>query len=478
MLVQFSVKNFMSFDTEQVLSMVATESDPQHPSHLVPGEAHKGGTALRAAALYGPNASGKSNLVKAIGLARDLIVNGRRGEQATGMRPFRLGTKQADKFSKFEFVVRTQDKLYNYGFRLSARRVEEEWLYATLNKREVVLFQRTTADDGKVNVEPGPEMRGKTKEQAQFLQFIAQGMKPNQLFLTEAAERNVATVKPLMDWFQNALVLIEAEPRAEGLEIIAHEDNTLTGFLSSVLQAAGTGISAVETEEVPFILARGIPDIPEEQREDLLNKLSKADDNAIAQVEVSDGRRYFLQKKADGEITSIRLRMQHQTEQSRPVYFTMDEESDGTQRLIHLIPALRMLKNAPEKTVILDELDRRFHPHLSRLFLQAALDCDPQHTQSQLIFTTHDTNLLDLDLLRRDEIWFVEKDARGASSLYSLAEFKVRPDLQIEKGYLNGRFGAIPFISDINHLGWTAGPNQEQDQDSNNETAAPAGSKA
>ena len=108
---------------------------------------------------------------------------------------------------------------------------------------------------------------------------------------------------------------------------------------------------------------------------------------------------------------------------------------------------------------MLDELDRRLHPHLSRLIVQTALKCQ---NKNQLLFTTHDTNLLDLDLLRRDEIWFVEKDKSGRSALYSLAEFKVRPDLQIEKGYLNGRFGAIPFIGDIGSLGWNEDPKTEE----------------
>jgi AAA15 family ATPase/GTPase len=113
-----------------------------------------------------------------------------------------------------------------------------------------------------------------------------------------------------------------------------------------------------------------------------------------------------------------------------------------------------MLQSDNDLTVVLDELDRRFHPHLSRLFLQTALESGGAQSSNQLLFTTHDTNLLDLELLRRDEIWFVEKDNGGASNVYSLAEFNIRPDLKIQKGYLNGRFGAIPFVSDVDSLGW------------------------
>ena len=150
----------------------------------------------------------------------------------------------------------------------------------------------------------------------------------------------------------------------------------------------------------------------------------------------------------------MQLKTKHRHEAGQLVDFAIDEESDGTQRLINLIPALFILKKNPENVIFLDELDRRLHPLLSRQFLEFSLHCKTQESRNQLIFTTHDTNLLDLDLLRRDEIWFVEKNSKGASHLYSLAEFKIKPDLKIEKGYLNGRFGAIPFFGDIRSLGW------------------------
>jgi len=157
----------------------------------------------------------------------------------------------------------------------------------------------------------------------------------------------------------------------------------------------------------------------------------------------------------------VLLRMKHVGKDGRLVEFNMDEESDGTQRLINLVPALFMLKQNPDQVLIVDELDRRLHPFLSRFFIQAALDSDEEHRHNQLIVTTHDTNLLDLDLLRRDEIWFVEKDESGASHLYALAEFKTRPDLKIEKGYLNGRFGAVPFIRGVHALRGAASQQKE-----------------
>jgi AAA15 family ATPase/GTPase len=153
-----------------------------------------------------------------------------------------------------------------------------------------------------------------------------------------------------------------------------------------------------------------------------------------------------------GEPLLVSLLPLHRAAGGHSVKFEMWEESEGTQRLIHLLSFLFALKKGPEQVFVVDELDRRLHPLLSRLLIQTILAAEDRGRHNQIIFTTHDTNLLDLDLLRRDEIWFAEKDAGGASHLYSLAEFRTRADLKIEKGYLNGRFGAIPFIGDVHRL--------------------------
>ena len=169
-------------------------------------------------------------------------------------------------------------------------------------------------------------------------------------------------------------------------------------------------------------------------------------------IENLGGTRFLVFKDDQSQLTLIQLRTRHRSEDGEFIDFSIEEESEGTQRLINLIPALFILKQEEEKVIFLDELDRRLHPLLSRNFVQVAMTC--RDKKNQLIFTTHDTNLLDLDLLRRDEIWLVEKSEQGVSSLYSLAEFKMRPDIKIEKGYLNGRFGAIPFFGNPQNLGW------------------------
>ena len=458
MLVQFSVENFLSFDEEQVFSMVATSGD-QHPAHLVPDVPRKGESLLRAAALYGANGAGKSNLVQAMRFAKNLIVEGTRGTQPIPVRPFKLGG-HSGRPSKFEFILKTQGVLYNYGFRLDASRIHEEWLYATPNKHEVKFFERTTSEDGKVDVEVGPSLSGRSGKQKQFLDFVAQGTRPNQLFFTQSIENNVAALSPISEWFHDVCLILSAEATSRDVEGRAHTDSSFVGFLSRFLCAADTGIETVTTEEVPFDFDRYVPEMPQEQRAEVQVVIAQMPVGFMTTIRSLDGERYALKRGKQGDPILVRFDMQHRGKDGQRVPFRICEESEGTQRLIHILPALFSLHMADEGVVIIDELDRRLHPMVSRLVVETAL---AGGNMGQLIFTTHDTNLLDLDLLRRDEIWFAEKDKGGASHLYSLAEFKTRTDLKIEKGYLNGRFGAIPFIGDIRRLQETAEEEQTAD---------------
>ncbi len=455
MLVQVTLENILSFKEETTFSLVGVNSDPDHFHHLAVNQAGKGRSLLPISAIYGANASGKSNLIKAIDFAKDLIIDGTRGIQTIPVSPFKL-SKSNQKPSKFQFIFTYQGNLYSYGFKLNKNQIFEEWLYGTPQgkKREVLYFERITNENKITEVKYGATLKGKNPKYKQFLDFIAQGTRPNQLFLTEALDRNVETVKPVLDWFRNVLTIIPAESSYQGLELGILSSQEFTNFLRDFLKFADTGIDSIGTEEVEFNFDSILPDIPENMREEILQEMIKVNENSVSMIESHLGKRYLLIKREEGQLSLIQLRTQHRDDQDVLVDFSMEEESEGTQRLINLIPILFILQENPEKVIFLDELDRRLHPLLSRRFVEMALQCRISHSQSQLIFTTHDTNLLDLELLRKDEIWFVEKNQQGASHLYSLAEFKINPDVKIEKGYFNGRFGAIPFFGDLRNLGW------------------------
>ncbi len=156
-------------------------------------------------------------------------------------------------------------------------------------------------------------------------------------------------------------------------------------------------------------------------------------------------------REPNGELTLLKLKARHHLkDEEEHIDFEIENESDGTRRLMDLLPALLHSKSS-EKVYLIDEIDRSMHPLLSRMFLEAYLN-DQNCGRGQLIVTTHESQLLDRKLLRRDEIWFAEKDKNGGSHLYSLSEYKVRNDLKLGKGYLDGRFGAIPFLGDLESL--------------------------
>jgi len=449
MLVQVTLENVLSFKEETTFSMVGVNSDPDHFNHLAINQAGKGRSLLPISAIYGANASGKSNLIKAIDFAKDLIIDGTRGIQAIPVSPFKL-SESNQKPSKFQFIFTYQGNLYSYGFKLNRTQIFEEWLYVTppRKKREVLYFQRITNENKITEVKYGVTLKGKNPKYKQFLDFIAQGTRPNQLFLTEALDRNVQAIKPVIDWFRKVLTIIRAESSYRGLELGILSSQEFTNFLRDFLKFADTGIDSIGTQEIDLDLNHILQSIPEKEKKEIF-QIIEEHENFATIIENNIGERYLLKKGSEGQLSLIQIITQHRNDQGVLVDFSIEEESEGTQRLMNLIPALFILQQNPEKVIFLDELDRRLHPLLSRRFVEMALQCRISNSQSQLIFTTHDTNLLDLELLRKDEIWFVEKNQQGASHLYSLAEFKINPDVKIEKGYFNGRFGAIPFFGDI-----------------------------
>ena len=458
MLIQFTIQNFLSFRDEVTFSMVGVNSDNQHIDHLSNNEAGEGTSILPLAAVYGANAAGKSNLVKAISFVKELVVEGTRPEQLIPVPTFKLGD-YGKKPSKFELIFTHKGSQYSYGFRLNKEQILEEWLHGIPQgrKREVMYFERITSTSTKkeTTVEYGTILKGRspingvsTKRHLN-LEFIATGTRFNQLFLTEAVDRSVKELMPVFNWFKKILTIIPAEVNFTTLEIGVHGNEPFTDFLSAFLKSAGTGIESISTQRIDIDSEQYFLSLPKSERDVLSQELDRSSD---VMIQTPEGGRVILSKDAEGKLTLMRLRIKHRSEDGNLVDFSMEEESEGTQRLIHLVPSLFILKQDSEIVVFLDELDRRLHPLLSRYFVETAINSRAKG--NQLVFTTHDTNLLDLDLLRRDEIWFIEKDAQGASSCYSLAEFKIRPDLKIEKGYLNARFGAIPFFGDIQNLGW------------------------
>jgi uncharacterized protein len=438
MLIRFSVKNFRSFDEEVLFSLIPGRS--QKHQHHVQQQHSVDFKVLRMALLYGANASGKSNLVRAMEFARDLILEGTRPKQLIDVQPFRLRAKSDDTPSRFEFEFIAGGKAYAYGFIIDRRKVHEEWLYNIHleSDQEDVIFERTTSREGMTQATFTETFAANLDEQ--FLHFVARGTRPNQLLFTELIENNVSYLDPIDRWFRHSLTIIFPHSHFNGIEINVHADQEFSQALAQFLHSLHTGIDEVRLQRVEIESL----DLPQELIEKVSTELEEVEQpenetpqEIIVVLEAPGQRRFMLQRTSDSGIESYSLATVRHFDGSE-VVFEVSEESDGTQRLFDLFPVLH---SSEEKVFVIDELERSLHPNLVHRFIETFLG---SKGNNQLIVTTHESTLLDLSLLRRDEIWFVEKSPRGASTLYSLEEFKIRHDLDIRKGYLQGRFGAIP----------------------------------
>ena len=217
-----------------------------------------------------------------------------------------------------------------------------------------------------MEVEVGTSLSGRSGKQKQFLQFVARGTRRNQLFLTQAIGNNVVALSPIFEWFREICLILSAEATSRDFEAMAHTDSAFVSFLSRFLCTADTGIESVTTGEVPFEFERYAPDMPEEQREKLRESVARLPSNALTMIRSEDGERYVLRRGNQGEPILVRFNMQHMGKDGQRVPFHFHEESEGTQRLINLLPALFSLHMADEGVVIVDELDRRLHPMVSR----------------------------------------------------------------------------------------------------------------
>ena len=472
MLLQFSVENFRSFRGEAVLSLLPDPSDAQHGDHLLPSQIAGAKRALRVAAIYGANASGKSNLVDAVRFAKDLILDGTDPHKSIPVTPFKLSSRCLALPTTFEFIFNEGGARYTYGMILNSKRISEEWLTMAGSGADAKLFERKTDSKDRTVVDFGEKLfrlggkgephgitrKDKPLSRRSFLRFVAEGTRPNQLFLTEAISRNVTELEDVVTWFRSRLWTISPEPNAR-IETLVESDKDFATSLGSFLRRAGTGIQSVEQIQRHIDLSELCSAWPDEYRQKLESEFASLGPTEELVVTSPFRERLVVSKSANGDSVVSELQLGHQGDRRAISPLNLREESDGTQRLIHIFPLLSVAKKGG-RVVFFDELDLRLHPFLARLMVDEFIRTAKN---SQLIFTTHDTHLMDLGLLRRDEIWLVDKSRMGDSSLTSLAEFKVRPDLRIEKAYLSKRFGGVPAIAQLNDLNETPWDDAQQE---------------
>jgi AAA15 family ATPase/GTPase len=458
MLISFSVANFRSFRAEQTLDMTAsTRAGAGHDEHCrkIEGENTR---LLPIAVLYGANGAGKSNLIKALRYAAWMVLEGPRPGKHTARECFAHMEDSSTTPSSFDFRILAGGHVYRFGFQVSDSQIDSEWLVVEQKGVEKVIYERSADVSGKIDIKIGnPLMDEAVADKSQimaFAQFAKSSGRANQLFL-HAIHENVGGeaqgdwVGPILRWFAESLMIIDPGEQLHGLHRLLTTSPDFATFSSSFLKSVSTGVDEiirVKTEELPFERARDM--IPLGLAQNLAE--SDFDHDTVADYTLPSGGMMALTRGSGGGYFVHTIATKHHAGEDKPFELPLAAESDGTRRLLHLLPVIYP-KLKTDSVVVIDEIDRSLHPLLTREFVEAFLKLVPQ-TRRQLVLTTHDTILLDLELLRRDEIWFVEKDQRSSSNLYSLSQFPVRKDLRLHRGYMQGRFGAIPFLGDIEKL--------------------------
>lgn len=420
MLLEFSVKNYRSFLETQTLSMSAGATKELQNNNTFTSPVEGLPRLTRSAVLYGANGSGKSNLIKAFAFMREFVLSSSKESQEgekIKCRPFLLNAGEKSPESEFEVVLLQDGIRYQYGFSVTGTRVTHEWLLAYPGNRSQRWFERSYhPEKEKEEWYFGSKFSGPKKT-------WQESTRPNALFLSTAVQLNSEQLQTVYRWFQKLVIIEHGELIEKGFTTENCEDKEKCQDVLGFLKGAGIDVDEISIKERKLDQLKFPSGMPDELRN-------------------------LLQKDLQGK-TIKEVFFKHQLANSDDAaFFPLSEESDGTQKLFaYAAPWLDLLCNG--LVLIIDELDNSFHPHLVRYLLKLIHNPKKNLANGQLIFSTHDTSILDSKILRRDQIWFMEKNSGRATQLYPLTDFHPRKNEALENGYLQGRFGALPYIGEV-----------------------------
>ena len=422
MLIEFSVANFRSFWELQKLSLTATSHKDLLENNTYESPVSSLPRLLRSAVIYGPNAGGKSNFIQAMDFVKKFVISSAKelqeGEEIA-VDPFLFNQFGPTRSSEFEVQFIQEGVRYQYGFAVAKKRVTNEWLIAYPEGRAQRWFERTfQSDSNDYQWYFGSRFIGRKKQWQEMT-------RSNALFLSTAIQWNSEQLKPVFTWFQRLFIISHDTVLHPIYSMNACHDDEKKKQILAFMNEADISISDIQMEIKDFSSEDLPSDMPKEIKEDIRRRLDGKKMTKVGFLHSIDG--------GDSQVS-----------------LSIDDESDGTKKLFaYAGPWLDMLSKG--RIIIADELDNSLHPKIMR-YLLALFHSDKTNSKNgQLIFTTHDTSLLDQDLVRRDQVWFVEKDRSNASYLYPLTDFKPRAGEALQKGYLSGRYGALPYTSEANH---------------------------
>lgn len=426
MLIEFTVGNFLSFKEIKTFSAVAASIKEHADDNLI--NTDKNLKLLKSAVIYGANASGKSNLIKAMGFMKALIYNSAKDMQTLAtlsVERFALSSDYDDKPAHFEIIFIHDTVRYRYGFEMTDEKIIKEWLFFVPNKMETELFTRSGQE-----FHIGNQFRKEAKG-------LIERTRENALFLSVTAIWNGETANKIMKWFNSFNIIsgINDDMYQAFTLTLLEKDSGMKSSMLDFLKSADLGIDDLEIEEQEISY-----DTLPKNLSDKLKKLVLSNENS--------GKSTML------NLATIHKKYGSDNKWVSNVKFDINKhESEGTKKAFSLSgPLLDTLMNG--KTLVIDELDSKLHPLITQAIIKMFNSQITNNKNAQLIFATHDTSLLDRKFFRRDQIWFTEKDPFGATDLYSLVDYKekVRNDASYGKEYMLGKYGAIPFLGDFYSL--------------------------
>jgi hypothetical protein len=420
MLIEFSVTNFKSIKTTQTLSLVASSASELREQNCFTTSEQGVPFLLRSAAIYGPNASGKSNLLDAIdfmeGFVRNSSKEGLEGENIE-VKPFLFDAVSRDEPSEFEVLFIQEGIRYQYGFAVNQTQVIHEWLIAYPEGRPQRWFEREfDAAADKENWYFGSKFKGRKS-------VLQETTRSNALFLSTAVQLNNELLKPVYNWFRQKLRTVGVGGYSPTYTTAKCKTETDKKRILELLNAADISIADINVEMKKFESTDLPPEMPEPLKELIRNDLEGKEMPEVKFLHAVEGTEELIALDSD-------------------------DESVGTRKLFALAgPWLNVLDNG--YVLIVDELNNSMHPLMVRFLISLINNPQSNQKNAQLIFSTHDTSVLDNELFRRDQIWFTEKDTTNATRLYPLSDFTPRKGEALEKGYLKGRYGALPYIGEL-----------------------------
>lgn len=441
MLLSAKFANIYSFHEETRILFTAGKSD-QLPLQVSRAKKRDDISVLRMGLIYGANASGKSNIIKCLAIIRAFALDGWSNRK---YNYFKM-TDEPKERSSIEVEFKVDNLFFAYGVAFSKGGLLEEWLYKIGSRNDYLIFERKRFADGWKN-EIAPQFLNEAD--GQFLKFLIDGTPTKGTFLSEYVKRNGKGIGAIMSarkWFENLNIIFPYTHRADfPLRVVS--DTQFRTVMRELLTYFGTGISdlcRVESKSEELV-------IPDEIRQKIEESLDGKEEKAGVVIH-NENRFVFAEKDKAKNLKWYELKTVHKREGSKSNYiFELCEESDGTSRLFDFIPMLIDM-HANDAVYVIDEVDRSLHPMLTLKLLEMYNSLLGSDSQTQLICTTHESNLLSAAPIRQDEVWFVEKDKNGESHLSSLCEYKPREN--VRKGYLNGRYGAIPFFGELSNIHW------------------------